>query len=153
MLTDSRIYYISYEVYKPQYKISSVNPLYLIIKNVTGKIEPIKDSTGRYLIVDDSNKTILDIFNKLFKKVAEKVDKINTNDDLFDIKAKDKINDANKWRFSSDVKFPNDQLIEFHALTIVVNAVIEHGVSFIQKCMLTKQSMKYKNEIFNNQKY
>ena len=64
--TDSRIYYISYEVYKPQHKISSVNPLYLIIKNVAGKVEPIKDSTDRYLAVDDSNKTVLDVFNKLF---------------------------------------------------------------------------------------
>ena len=49
-----------------KYKISSVNPLYLIIKNVAGKVEPIKDSTDRYLAVDNSNKTVLDVFNKLF---------------------------------------------------------------------------------------
>ena len=127
---DSRIYYVSYEVYKPQYKISSVNPLYLILKNVVAKVEPIKDSTDRYLVVDDSNKTVLDVFNKLFKKITEKIDEISVNDDLFGIVAKDKINDINKWRFSSDVKLPNDQLIEFHALTIVVSAVIEQGGKF-----------------------
>ena len=63
---DLRIYYISYEVYKPQCKISSVNPLYLIIKNVLAKMEPIKDRTDKYLVIDDSNKTVLDVFNKLF---------------------------------------------------------------------------------------
>ena len=128
--TDPRIYYISYEVYKPQYKTSSTNPLYLIIKNVAGKVEPIKDSTDRYLVVDDSNKTVLDVFNKLFKEVAERIDKINVNDDVFNIVVKDKINNINKWRFSSDVKLPNDQLIEFHALTIVISAVIEQGDKF-----------------------
>ena len=128
--TDSRIYYISYEVYKPQYKIRSVNPLYLIIKNVACKAEPIKDRTDRYLVVDDSNKTVLDVFNELFKKVAERIDKISVNDDVFNIVAKDEINNINNWRFSSDVKLPNDQLIEFHTLTIVVSAVIEQGDKF-----------------------
>ena len=70
---DSRIYFVSYEVYKRQYKISSIYPLYLIIKNVLAKTEPIKHSTDRYLVVDDSNKTVLDGFNKLFKKIAEKL--------------------------------------------------------------------------------
>ena len=148
--TDSRIYYISYEVYKPQYKISSVNPLYLIIKNVAGKVEQIKDSTYRYLVVDDSNKTALDVFSKLFKKIAERIDKINVNDDVFNIVAKDKINNINKWRFSSDVKLPNDQLIEFHALTIVVSAVIEQGDKFYPEIYVDEAITKYKNEISSN---
>ena len=124
--------------------------MYLILKNVVAKVEPIKDSTDRYLVVDDSNKTVLDVFNKLFKKVAEKIDKININDDLFDIVAKDKIHDINKWRFSSDVKLPNDRLIEFHALTIVLVLLLSKVASFIQKFISTKQFTKYKNEISNN---
>ena len=35
------IYYISYMVNKPQYNVNSVNPLYLILKNVTCTAEKI----------------------------------------------------------------------------------------------------------------
>ena len=38
-----RIYYVSYEVKKLQYGIDSVNSLYLVVSNLVGKIEKIKD--------------------------------------------------------------------------------------------------------------
>ena len=36
---DVDIYYIGYVVNKPQYDINGVNPLYLIVKNLVGRIE------------------------------------------------------------------------------------------------------------------
>ena len=50
------IYYIGYVVNKPQYDINSVNPLYLIIRNLIGCIEKIEGPSDGYLVVDESNK-------------------------------------------------------------------------------------------------
>ena len=41
------------------------------------------------------------------------------------------IKDWNKIRFSSDVFIPNDVLINFHSLVIVINYVIEKNDEFI----------------------
>ena len=101
---------MSYEVKKPQYNINSVNSLYLIVSNLVGKVEAIKGSTARYLVVDESNKMVFDVFKKLFKCIADKINKKNMKDDyLFEIVAKDKIIGINKWRFSSDVVLPVDK--------------------------------------------
>ena len=35
------------------------------------------------------------------------------------------INDSNKFRFSSDVFIPNDVLLRFYSLVIVINHVIK----------------------------
>ena len=74
---------------------------------------------------------VVDVFEKLFKCIGDKIDKINAGDsNLFELNARDKIIRVNKWRFSSDVVLPIDKLIEFHSLTIVVSAVIEKGGKF-----------------------
>ena len=41
------------------------------------------------------------------------------------------IKDSNKIRFSSDVFIPNDVLIKFYSLVIVINYVIEKNDEFI----------------------
>ena len=128
---DAKIYYVSYEVKKPQYGINSVNSLYLVVSNLLGRVKPIKGSSDQYLVVDESNKMVVDVFEKLFKCIGDKIDKINAGDsNLFELNARDKIIGVNKWRFSSDVVLPIDKLIEFHSLTIVVSAVIEKGGKF-----------------------
>ena len=52
--TDADIYYVSYEVKSSENK--RVNALYLIVRDLLGKIEPIKGSKDKYLVSDDSNK-------------------------------------------------------------------------------------------------
>ena len=46
------IYYIGYIINKPQYNINSVNPLYLILKDVKCTVEKIEGSSDRYLVID-----------------------------------------------------------------------------------------------------
>ena len=70
---DADIYYVSYEVKKSENK--RVNNLYLIVRDLLGKVEEIKGSKDRYLVIDDSNKKVLDVFDKLFKFVGTKIDK------------------------------------------------------------------------------
>ena len=45
---DAKIYYVSYEVKKPQYGINSVNSLYLVVSNLLGRVKPIKGSSDQY---------------------------------------------------------------------------------------------------------
>ena len=63
-IIDVDIYYIGHIVDKPQYGINSVNPLYLIIRNLVGRIEIIEGSSDRYLVVDESNKKLIHVFDK-----------------------------------------------------------------------------------------
>ena len=124
------ICYVSYDTIKPKYEINSVNSLYLIVKNLVGKVEQINGSRDRYLVVDDSNRMVLDIFDKLFKCIGNKIDVVNKDDDFFGIKVEGKINEYNKWRFSSYVELPVRKLIEFHLLSVVVSCVIGKSGKF-----------------------
>ena len=62
---DVDIYYIGYVVNKPQYNINSMNPLYLIVRHLFGRIEKIQGSSDRYLVVDENNKEVINVFDKL----------------------------------------------------------------------------------------
>ena len=59
------IYYFGYVVNKPQYDVKSVNPLYLIIKHLFGRVEKIQGSSDRYLVVDENNKEVINVLDKL----------------------------------------------------------------------------------------
>ena len=58
----ANIYYISYIVNKPQYNINSFNPLCLILNDVKCTVEKIEGSSDRYLVIDLSNKNVLNVF-------------------------------------------------------------------------------------------
>ena len=57
-----------------------------------------------------------------------------------------KITEYNKWRFSSDVDLPLDTLIEFHAINVVINCIIEKGNKYypeihIEEALYSKRSV------------
>ena len=58
------IYYIGY-VLEPEDDINSINPLYLIVKRLLARIEKIEGSSDRYLVVDENNKEVINVFDKL----------------------------------------------------------------------------------------
>ena len=53
---DADIYYVSYEVKRSENR--RVSNLYLIVKDLLGKVEEINGSKDKYLVVDDSNKKV-----------------------------------------------------------------------------------------------
>ena len=109
------IYYIGY-VLEPEDDINSTYPLYLIVKRLLGRIEKIEGSSDRYLLVDENNKEVINVFDKLWKFIKDEITFGNANN---------KISEYNKLRFSSNVDLPLDTLIEFRMLTIFINCVIE----------------------------
>ena len=111
------IYYIGY-VLEPEDDSNSINPLHFIVKSLFGRIEKIEGSSDRYLVVDENNKEVINVFDKLWKFIEDKITFGN---------ADNKISEYNKLRFSSDVDLPLDTLIKFYMLTIFINCVIEKG--------------------------
>ena len=140
------IYYIGYVVNKPQYDINSVNPLYLIIRNLVGRIEKIEGSSDRYLVVDESNKTVINVFDNLWKFIKDEINRLmKRNDKITFGNVDNKISDYNKLRFSSDVDLPLNMLIQFHSLTIFINCVIEKGNKYYPEVYL--DGCLYKTDI------
>ena len=108
------IYYIGY---KPDCD-DTITPLYLFINRLFGFIEQIEGSSDRYLVVSLNNEIMINIFNKLWKFIENKIISDDSNN---------KIKEYYKLRFDSDLYLPLDTLIEFHSLIINVNCVIEKG--------------------------
>ena len=124
---NNNIYYISYKINKPEHDINSINNLYLVVDYMYGKIEKINDSEDRYLIVNNDNH-------------------INEGDDVLFDDNEVIIKDSNKIRFSSDVFIPNDVLIRFYSLVIVINYVIEKKMmNLFQKFILMKDILQNYN--------
>ena len=116
------IYYIGYVVNKPQYNINSVNPLYLILKDVTCTLEKIEYSNDRYLVIDFSNKDVLNVFDDMFNFISNKINKIDVDDK--------NVYGYIRLKFNPDLDLPLDKLIKFHTLTVIVACVIRKGNKF-----------------------
>ena len=130
---NNNIYYISYKINKPEHNINSINNLYFVIDYLCGTIEKIDVSKDRYLVIDEDrliNKDNIDLFYYLRNAIINKIKYLGGDDDMFD-NNKIIIKDWNKIRFSSDVFIPNDVLINFHSLVIIINYVIEKNDEFI----------------------
>ena len=111
---------------EPEDDINSINPLYLIVKRLLGRIEKIEGSSDRYLVVGENNKEVINVFDKLWKFIEDEINRlIKRNDKITFDNADNKISEYNKLRFSSNIDLPLDTLIEFRMLTIFINCVIE----------------------------
>ena len=143
---DANVYNIGYIVKKPEYDINSVNPLYSNNKNILGHVEKIDRSDDRYLIIDKTTaepsslermKKVLGILAKMWKRIEDEIISIRDSDKItFGDADKALIKDWNKIRFNSDIDLPLDTSIEFHALMIVINCVIEKGNKYYPEIYL-----------------
>ena len=108
--------------------------MYFFIDYLCGTIEKIDGSKDRYLVIDEDrliNKENISLFYYLWNAIINKIKYLRGDDVMFDDN-KVIIKDWNKIRFSSDVFIPNDVLINFHSLVIVINYVIEKNDEFIE---------------------
>ena len=94
------IYYIGY-VLEPDDDISSISPLYLIVRHLFGRVEKIQGSSNRYLVVDENNKEVINVSDKLWKLIKDESNRlIKRNDKITFGNADNKISEYNKLRFS-----------------------------------------------------
>ena len=122
---------------EPNDNINSISPLYLFVRHLLGRVENIQGSSDRYLVVDENNKEVINVFDKLWKFIKDEINRLIKRIDKITFgNADNKISEYNKLRFSSDVGLPLDTLIEFHMLTIVINCVIEKGNKYYPEIYL-----------------
>ena len=137
---NNNIYYISYKINKPEHDINSINNLYFVVNYLYGTIEKIDGSKDRYLVIDKDrfiNKENIDLFYDLWDAIINKIKYLRGDDVMFDDNGV-VIKDWNKIKFSSDVFIPNDVLINFYSLVIVINYVIEKMMNLFQTFILMK---------------
>ena len=60
----------------------TITPLYLFINGLFGFIEQIEGSSDRYLVVSTNNEIIINIFNKLWKFIENKVISDDSNNNI-----------------------------------------------------------------------
>ena len=136
---NNNIYYISHKINKPEHDINSINNLYLIVDHMYGKIEKINDSKDRYLVINNNNHINEESINFfcLWDSIINKIKYLRGDDVLFDDNEVI-IKDSNKIRFSSDGFIPNDVLVRFYSLVIVINYVIEKNDEFIPEIYINE---------------
>ena len=129
---NNNIHYISYKINKPEHDINSINNLYLVVDHLYGKIEKINDSKDRYLVINNDNHINKESINFFcsWGYIINEIKYLRGDDVLFGDNEVI-IKDSNKIRFSSDVFIPNDVLLSFYSLVIVINYVIEKNDEFI----------------------
>ena len=112
-----------------------------VVDHLYGKIEKINDSKDRYLVIDEGNhmnKTNQSfLFIYLWDSIINKIKYLRGDDVLFDDNEVI-IKDSNKIRFSSDVFIPNDVLLSFYFLVIVINYLNEKNDEFIPEIFINE---------------
>ena len=136
---NNNIYYIYYKINKPEHDINSNNNLYFVVDHLYGKIEKINGSKDRLLVINkDSFMNEKNIsFFYLWDSIINKIKYLRRDDVIFDDNEVI-IKDSNKIRFSSDVFIPNDVLLSFHFLVIVINYVVEKNDEFIPEIYINE---------------
>ena len=136
---NNNIYYISYKINKPEHDINSINNLYLVVDHMYGKIEKINDSKDRYLVINNDNHINEENINFfcLWDSIINKIKYLRGDDVLFDDNEVI-IKDSNKIKFIYDVFIPNDVLIRFCSLVMVINYVTEKYDEFIPEIYINE---------------
>ena len=131
----ANIYYIGY-VLKPKHDNNSINPLYFVVNRLFGHIEKIEGSSDKYLVVNINNEKIINVFDELWKFIENEITSSNSSN---------KIKEYNKLRFNSNVDLPLDTLIEFCALVITINCVIEKDGEYYPEINLDEYTYNNNN--------
>ena len=113
--------------------------MYLVVDYMYGKIEKINDSKDRYLVINNDNHINEESINFfcLWDSIINKIKYLRGDHVLFDDNEVI-IKDSNKIRFSSDVFIPNDVLLRFYSLIVVINYVIEKNDEFIPEIYINE---------------
>ena len=116
---DINIYYNGYVTKKEEYKINSVNPLYLLIYKIDDFIEEKRGNKYLNIAFIDSNDEVLRKYREVLGGIKSGIEKINDN------KSGEYERDYIKIKFDSDDKLPLNKQLKFLSVTIVIRSVFE----------------------------
>ena len=66
---------------EPDDDINSVSPLYLVVRHLFGRVEKIQGSSDRYLVVDENNKEVINVFDTLWKFIKDEINRLIKRND------------------------------------------------------------------------
>ena len=101
------IYYIGYVTKREEYKINSVNPLYLLIYKIDGFIEEKGGNKYLNIAFADNNDEVLKKYKEFLSRIKSCIEKINNN------KSGKYEKDYMKIEFNSDEKLPLNKQLKF----------------------------------------
>ena len=118
------VYYIGYITKKDEYKINSVNPLCLLVREIDGFIErnSVEEKEGsKYLNISltDSNSEVLKKYTEIWSGIKDQIKKINNG------KLGEYGKDYMKIKFSSDDDLSLNKILMFRILTINIRSIFE----------------------------
>ena len=113
------ICYIGYIIKKDEYKINSVNPLYLIVGEIGGFIEEKEGSKYLNIALIYSSSEILKKYAEIWSGIKDQIKKIN------DVKLGEYGKDYMKTKFNSDDDLSLNKQLKFMGLTIIVRIIFE----------------------------
>ena len=119
---------------KEEYKINSVNPLYLLIYRIDGFIEEKVGNKYLNIAFTDNNAEILKKYNEVLSGIKSCIEKINNN------RSGEYEKDCMKIKFNSDDKLPLNKQLKFLSVTIVIRSVfVDNGKyypqAFLDDCL------------------
>ena len=103
---------------KLDYKINSVNPLYLMINRIDGFIE--EKNEGKYLHIasTDKNSEVLKKYSEVWNGIKDCIEKINNNN-------LGEYEDYMKIKFNSDDDIPLNKQLNFPTITVIIRNIFE----------------------------
>ena len=119
------IYYIGYITKKDEYKINSVNPLYLLVHRIDGFIDKYLN-----IVSADRNSAVLRKYSKVWNGIKDCIEKINNS------KSGEYHKDYMKIKFNSDDSFPLKKQLNFLSLTIIIRNIFEKDGKYYPQIFL-----------------
>ena len=116
---DIDIYYIGYVTKKDEYKINTVNPLYLLVRRIDGFIEEKEGDKYFNAASADKNSKVLKKYSEVWNGIKYCIEKIN------DSKLGEYNKDYMKIKFNSDDNIPLNKQLNFLSLTVIIRNTFE----------------------------
>ena len=122
--------YIGYVTKKSEYKINSVNPLYLIINRINGFIE--EENGDKYFNIASTNRNskALRKYSEVWNGIKDCIEKIN------DSGLREYEKDYMKIKFNSDDHIPLNKQLNFPTITVIIRNILEKDVKYYPQIFL-----------------
>ena len=115
---------------KEEYKINSVNPLYLLIYKIDGFIEEKTGNKYLNIVLTDNNDEVLRQYGEVLSGIKSCIEKINNT------KSGEYKKDYMKIEFNSGDKLPLNKQLKFFSVTIVIRSVFEDEDKYYPQAFL-----------------
>ena len=128
------IYYNGYISKNDEYKINSVNLLYLLVHSIDSFIEEKRGNKYLNLAFTDSNNEVLKKYVEAWSGIKYQIEKINNG------KVEEYEKDYMKIKFDSDDNLLLDKQLKFPSIAIIIRSVFEedgkyYSQFFLDECL------------------